>query len=106
MSRMVLAVVVVLCCALGGAADDRTKLTPAELLKKADKNGDGKLSLEEFMAGVYPSPKHAPKKFAKADTNGDGKLDLKELEAVLPQIPWWQMSRKPAEAFFKEADAN
>jgi Ca2+-binding EF-hand superfamily protein len=46
----------------------------AQLLKRADADGDGKLSLEE-------APPFLKKQFAKIDTNGDGFLDKAELEA-------------------------
>jgi len=38
---------------------------------KFDKDGDGKLSQEEFLS-------HAKAMFEKADENGDGKLDDRE----------------------------
>jgi Ca2+-binding EF-hand superfamily protein len=46
----------------------------AQLLKRADADGDGKLSMEE-------APPFLKKQFAKIDTNGDGFLDKAELEA-------------------------
>jgi hypothetical protein len=51
------------------------KLTPEELIKRFDKDGDGKLSRDEFGASL-------PKAFAAADKDGDGKLDREEV-AVL-----------------------
>jgi hypothetical protein len=51
------------------------RLTPEELVKRFDKDGDGKLSREEFGASL-------PKAFAAADKDGDGKLDREEV-AVL-----------------------
>jgi hypothetical protein len=44
------------------------------LLKRADADGDGKLSMEE-------APPFLKKQFAKIDTNSDGFLDKAELEA-------------------------
>jgi Ca2+-binding EF-hand superfamily protein len=46
----------------------------AQVLKRADTDGDGKLSKEE-------APPFLKKQFAKIDTNGDGFLDQAELEA-------------------------
>ncbi len=46
----------------------------AQVLKRADTDGDGKLSKEE-------APPFLKKQFAKIDTNGDGFLDKAELEA-------------------------
>jgi Ca2+-binding EF-hand superfamily protein len=45
----------------------------AQLMKRADTDGDGKLSMEE-------APPFLKKQFAKIDTNGDGFLDKAELE--------------------------
>jgi Ca2+-binding EF-hand superfamily protein len=56
----------------GGGKLQRGNL--AQLLKRADADGDGKLSMEE-------APPFLKKQFAKIDTNGDGFLDKAELEA-------------------------
>jgi Ca2+-binding EF-hand superfamily protein len=47
---------------------------PAQLVKRFDKNGDGKLELSEL-------PEHMQKFMSKADTNGDGVLTVDELKA-------------------------
>jgi Ca2+-binding EF-hand superfamily protein len=54
-----------------------------QIFKRADKDGDGKLSMEE-------APKFLKKHFAKIDKNGDGFLDREELEA------WFDKHRKMA----------
>jgi Ca2+-binding EF-hand superfamily protein len=56
----------------GGGNLQRGNVT--QLLKRADTDGDGKLSMEE-------APPFLKKQFAKIDTNGDGFLDKAELEA-------------------------
>jgi Ca2+-binding EF-hand superfamily protein len=53
----------------------------AKLFQKADKDGDGKLSMEE-------APPFVKKHFAKIDTNRDGVLDKKELKV------WFRRHRK------------
>ncbi len=100
------ALAVCLLTTAAAGADDLTKLTAQELFKKADKNGDGKLTLEEFQATVYPSPKHAPNLFKKADKDGDGKLSLEEMTAALDSVPWWKLTRKTPEELFKAADKD
>ncbi len=55
----------------------------AQILKRADTDGDGKLSKEE-------APPFLKKNFAKIDTNNDGFLDKSELEA------WFHRQRKMA----------
>jgi Ca2+-binding EF-hand superfamily protein len=50
-----------------------------EVFKKLDKNGDGKVSKDEFQA--HPGIKNkeaAAKAFKSADTDGDGLLTLDE----------------------------
>ena len=66
------------------AAGERPKRDPAETLKKLDKDGDGKISAEEWKA--IPSAKTDPAKnaesFKKLDKNGDGFLSLEELAVI------------------------
>ncbi|WP_437902153.1 hypothetical protein WME95_26270 [Sorangium sp. So ce327] len=47
---------------------------PARLIKRFDKNGDGKLTVAEL-------PEKAQKRLGKADTNNDGSLSAEELKA-------------------------
>ncbi len=58
------------------------KKTPDELFKEKDKNSDGKLSLEEYSAGLEGKAKdNADKSFKAKDKNSDGSLDLEEFKA-------------------------
>ncbi|HET6409858.1 MAG TPA: sulfatase-like hydrolase/transferase [Chthoniobacteraceae bacterium] len=47
------------------------------LFAKKDKDRDGKLTHEEFLAG-QPDPKEAPRRFIRFDTDGDGALTREE----------------------------
>ena len=47
------------------------------MFEKKDKNHDGKLSFEEFMAN-QPEPETAKKRFAQWDTDKDGFLSREE----------------------------
>lgn len=47
------------------------------MFRKRDKNGDGKLTLEEFLAN-QPDPDKAPMRFPLFDKNKDGELSLEE----------------------------
>ena len=49
----------------------------AKALLKLDKNGDGKLTREEFLLN-QPDPTEAPKRFDKFDANKDGTLSREE----------------------------
>lgn len=54
--------------------------TPAERLKKLDKDGDGKLSMAEFTAGAKDATK-SEARFKKLDKNNDGFITLDEMQA-------------------------
>jgi hypothetical protein len=51
-------------------------MTGAQIIKAADKNGDGVLSIDEFGA------EHRAK-FPAMDANGDGEVDVAEIDAAL-----------------------
>jgi iduronate 2-sulfatase len=55
----------------------KPKQTRTELFTRKDKNGDGKLSREEFLAS-QPDPEEAPKRFVAFDTDKDGNLTKNE----------------------------
>ena len=81
-------------------------MTPAELHKMADSNGDGELSYVEYATAIYRSPKHGPVGFGKADKDKSGTLNLKEFAPKLEGIKWWRISRKTPGQWHAEADAN
>ncbi len=82
-------------------------MTPAELHKMADTNGDGELSYVEFATAIYRSPKHGPVGFGKADKDKSGTLNLKEFAVKLEEgIKWWRISRKTPAEWHSEFDAN
>jgi Ca2+-binding EF-hand superfamily protein len=65
-------------------ADAKPKRDPAESFKKLDTNGDGKLTLEEFLAG--PQGKKDPEKakayFQKIDKDNTGSITLEQWVAA------------------------
>jgi Ca2+-binding EF-hand superfamily protein len=67
-----------------------------EQLKKADKNGDGKLSLDEVPEQFRPA-------FDRIDTNSDGFVDKKEVGQALAKIGEAVLTTVQK---FKEADKN
>jgi len=63
-------------------APAKPKLTPEERFKKMDANGDGALSLEEFLGKAKPEAKAAKEEdFKKIDKDGNGSLSLEEFVA-------------------------
>jgi len=81
-------------------------MTPMQLLKMADANGDGELSYVEYATAIYRSPKHGPVGFGKADVDKSGTLNLKEFASKLQSIKWYRISRKTPAQWHMEADAN
>ena len=64
-------------------APDKPKRTPEEAFAKLDKNSDGAVSKEEFMASkkAQKDPEKAAKKFGKMDTDANGSVSLDEFKA-------------------------
>lgn len=84
-----------------GVAPDKA----AQAMKKADANGDGKLTFEELSA---IRPKLTKERFALMDRNGDGVLDKSDREAAAPQKLSKEVERAPRAilAGLLKADAN
>ena len=81
-------------------------MTPAELHKMADSNGDGELSYVEYATAIYRSPKHGPVGFGKSDKDKSGTLNLKEFEPKLVGMKWYRISRKTPAEWHAKSDAN
>ncbi len=85
---------------------DRTSLSVAQILARANENGDAGLDYVEMSRWIYNSPKHGPDTFLKADKNHDGVLGETELARLLTGVSWWKYSRKTADEWFRQADAS
>lgn len=100
-----------LCLALTFAAfagaDDKAE----HILKKIDKDSDGKVSLDEFKARGG-KPERAEKLFKKADKNGDGFLTAEEFQDIAKNTkkkaaaPAAEAKPATPESGFKQADKN
>ena len=65
--------------------EDKKKPDPEAAFKKSDKDGDGFLSLEEFLGKRADDPEKkakGEKQFAAKDKDGDKKLSLEEFKAM------------------------
>ena len=82
------------------------KMSPAELFKLVDLDGNGEISYEETAEALEQSPKHGSRKFAKSDKDKSGGLNLTEFEFRLSITEWWKLSRQTPEAMFKAADID
>ena len=85
---------------------EMVKMSPAELFKIADQNGDGKVSYVELSTKIKASLKHGPVSFSKSDRDKSGGLNVKEFEAVMDKIKWWKMSRKTPAQWFESSDKD
>lgn len=64
------------------AADEKEKKArdPAKMFSRRDVDGDGKLTFEEFTAGMKESAlAKAEQRFKRIDADGDGAVTLKEI---------------------------
>lgn len=63
------------------AEGDKPKMTPEEIFKKKDANGDGKISKEEFTKGAK-DPAKAEERFTALDKDKDGSVSKEEFSAA------------------------
>lgn len=77
--------------ALKGKLEARVKSIPTEaILRRFDKDGDGKLSEEEL-------PERMRRAFGRMDANGDGAIDKEELERARERMQALRKSQEPDE---------
>ena len=77
MRNAILATAAIAVLAVAGTASAQMP-APAEMIKAWDKNGDGGVSKDEWMAAGRPA-----ERFDLIDTNKDGKISAAELEAAM-----------------------
>lgn len=68
--------------------DPNRKLTVTNDFHSQDQNGDGRLSLEEYLASLRAADPKIPRRdFKVVDFDGDGKLTLEEFKALPGLLP-------------------
>ena len=78
-----LAVILGIALATAAVAQPPMDFSPAEMLKRADTDGDGTVSRDEF---IKARTARLEQTFERMDANGDGKLDEQEAEAGAEQM--------------------
>lgn len=81
--RTLLAALLVPTLSLVATAQPPLDVSPAEMLRRADNDGDGKVSRAEFIKARTARLEEA---FDRMDTDGDGKLDEQEAEAAAERM--------------------
>ena len=77
MRHAILATAAIAVLAVAGTASAQMPV-PAEMIKAWDKNGDGGVSTDEWVAAGRPA-----ERFDLIDANKDGKISAAELEAAM-----------------------
>jgi Ca2+-binding EF-hand superfamily protein len=76
------------------------------ILKAADKDKDGKLSLEEFKPLDVQARHHGDEHFKAGDKNSDGFIDTAELADALKKQTWFAILTEGIDPCFTRLDAT
>ena len=90
--RMFLAAILGVAFATAASAQPPIDRDPAEMIKRADTDGDGKVSRDEF---IKAQTERLEKMFARMDPDGDGKLDEQEAKAAAERMRTMGAGRGP-----------
>ncbi|NBP79945.1 EF-hand domain-containing protein [bacterium] len=73
---------------LSAAEKEQKPRDPAKIFSRKDADGDGKLTLDEFKAGMKePAVAKADQRFKKIDADGNGTVSLKEFSDAMKAGP-------------------
>ncbi|HWW25343.1 MAG TPA: EF-hand domain-containing protein [Caulobacter sp.] len=81
MRRKITALALATLAALAAGSAQARAPSPEKILKAWDKNGDGEIDKDEWLAAGRKE-----KRFVQADTDGDGKISLEELRAGMARM--------------------
>jgi Ca2+-binding EF-hand superfamily protein len=87
-------------------ADEPSAGLMQRVIKAADTNTDGKLSLEEYKHLDVQAKHHGNEHFAAGDTNKDAFIDAAELPGALQKQTWFAILSKGTAACFTQLDAS
>jgi len=87
-------------------AADTSAVLMQRIMKAADKNKDGKLSLEEYKALDVQALHHGEEHFKAGDINHDDFIDAAELVGGLSKQTWFAILSEGTEPCFARLDAN
>lgn len=76
------------------------------ILKAADKNKDGKVTLEEYKPLDVQALHHGAEHFKAGDKNSDGFIDATELAGALKKQTWFAILSEGIEPCFTRLDLN
>jgi Ca2+-binding EF-hand superfamily protein len=76
------------------------------IMKAADKDKDGRLSLEEYKPLDVQARHHGDEHFKAGDTDGDGFIAADELAHALKKQTWFAILSEGIEPCFARMDAN
>jgi Ca2+-binding EF-hand superfamily protein len=76
------------------------------IMNAADKDKDGKLSLDEFKPLDVQARHHGEEHFKAGDKNRDGFIDTAELADALKKQTWFAILTEGTEASFARLDAD
>lgn len=76
------------------------------IMNAADKNKDGKLSLEEYKPLDVQALHHSDEHLKTGDANHDGSIDAAELAAALSRQTWFAILSEGTEPCFARIDVN
>lgn len=79
-----------------------------EMVKEADKNGDGEVDFEEFLQLLLVIERESDLQatFNRFDLDGNGFIDREELTKVFSELSGRSPSEQELDEMFKEADTN